>query len=106
MYRLSQGKHPISALELKRSLGVRYPTAYCLKQKILCATDAAESCKKRQNRVEIDDAYARGASHPGADTWSREDNFGMNFPGHFPAPFLETAIKSTLALFSEMGPWG
>nr|WP_244432621.1 hypothetical protein [Holophaga foetida] len=36
MYRLSHGKHSISALELKRYLGVRYPTAYYLKQKILC----------------------------------------------------------------------
>ncbi len=65
MYRLSQGKHSISALELKRCLGVRYPTAYYLKQKILCATDAAEAGRTRQNRVEIDDAYAGGATHEG-----------------------------------------
>lgn len=52
MYRLSQGKHSISALELKRCLGVRYPTAYYLKQKILCATDAAEAGRTLQNRVE------------------------------------------------------
>ena len=63
MYRLSQGKHSISALELKRCLGVRYPTAYYLKQKILCATDAAEVSRTLQNRVEIDDAYAGGATH-------------------------------------------
>jgi transposase-like protein len=65
MYRLSQGKHSISALELKRCLGVRYPTAYYLKQKILCATDAAEAGRTLQNRVEIDDAYAGGATHDG-----------------------------------------
>ncbi|WP_005036503.1 IS1595 family transposase [Holophaga foetida] len=65
MYRLSHGKHSISALELKRYLGVRYPTAYYLKQKILCAMSAAESSRKLKDRVEIDDAYAGGATHGG-----------------------------------------
>jgi transposase-like protein len=87
MYRLSQGKHSISALELKRCLGVRYPTAYYLKQKILCATDAAESGRKLQNRVEIDDAYAGGATHEGKR--------GRGAPGK--QPFLvavETAMEN------------
>jgi hypothetical protein len=68
-------------------LGVRYPTAYYLKQKILCATNAAESCRKLQNHIEIDDAHAGGATHGGKR--------GRGSPGK--QPFLvavETAMKN------------
>ena len=57
---LSQSKNNVSALELKRQLGVSYPTAWLLKHKIMESMRRREECRQLHGRVEIDDAYLGG----------------------------------------------
>jgi hypothetical protein len=61
IYHLSQSKGGISSIELGRRLGVRQPTAWLLKQKLMQAMAIREAGKpKLAGRVEIDDAYLGG----------------------------------------------
>ena len=57
---LTQSKNNVSALELKRQLGVCYRTAWLVKHKLLEAMRLAESDRQLSGRVEIDDAYLGG----------------------------------------------
>lgn len=65
MHLISQGKHSISALELKRQLGVCYETAWNIKQKILTVMTEREEHTRLHGRVEVDDAYMGGEHHEG-----------------------------------------
>ena len=61
MHLLTQAKNNVSALELKRHLGVRYKAAWLMKHKLMRAMGAREAHKpKLEGRVEIDDAYLGG----------------------------------------------
>jgi transposase-like protein len=61
IYHLSQSKGGISSIELARRLGVRQPTAWLMKHKLMRAMADREAQKpKLQGRVEIDDAYLGG----------------------------------------------
>jgi transposase-like protein len=60
MQLLTQSKNNVSALELKRQLGVCYRTAWLLKHKLLEAMRLAEAGRQLTGRVEIDDAYLGG----------------------------------------------
>lgn len=60
MHLLSQSKNSISALELKRHLGVRYKTAWLLKHKLMQVMTLREDSRQLDGRVEIDDAYLGG----------------------------------------------
>jgi transposase-like protein/ribosomal protein L37AE/L43A len=61
IYHLSQSKGGISSVELGRRLGVRQPTAWLLKQKLMQAMALREAAKpKLGGRVEVDDAYLGG----------------------------------------------
>ena len=60
MQLLTQAKNNVSALELKRQIGVCYRTAWLLKHKVLEAMRLAESGRQLTGRVEIDDAYLGG----------------------------------------------
>ena len=65
IYHLTQGKNGISSIELARRLGVRQPTAWLVKHKLMRAMAAREAGKpKLAGRVEIDDAYL-GGERPG-----------------------------------------
>ena len=55
-----QSKNNVSALELKRQLGVCYRTAWLLKHKIMEAMRLREDSRELDGRVEIDDAYLGG----------------------------------------------
>jgi transposase-like protein len=57
---LTQSKNNVSALELKRQLGVCYRTAWLVKHKLLEAMRLAESDRQLTGRVEVDDAYLGG----------------------------------------------
>jgi len=57
---LTQAKNNVSALELKRQLGVCYRTAWLLKHKIMEAMRLREDARELDGRVEIDDAYLGG----------------------------------------------
>ena len=60
MYLLTQHKNAISALALKRQLGVSYKTAWLLKQKLMQTMAQRDARYLLQGRVEIDDAYLGG----------------------------------------------
>src|SRR4030095_10000937 len=66
LYHLSQSKGGISSIELGRRLGVKQPTAWLVKHKLMRAMADREAEKpKLQGRVEIDDAYLGGARSGG-----------------------------------------
>jgi transposase-like protein len=61
IYHLTQSKGGISSVELGRRLGVKQPTAWLVKHKLMRAMAAREAGKpKLEGRVEIDDAYLGG----------------------------------------------
>src|SRR5919206_1229768 len=65
IYHLTQSKGGISSIELGRRLGVRQPTAWLVKHKLMRAMAAREADKpKLAGRVEMDDAYL-GGERPG-----------------------------------------
>jgi transposase-like protein len=61
MHLITQAKNNVSALELKRHLGVSYPTAWLMKHKIMEVMRLREDGRRLTGRVEIDDAYLGGA---------------------------------------------
>lgn len=73
MYLLTSTKTNLSALELKRHLGVCYRTAWTIKHKLMTVMDERESHRTLDGRVEIDDAYL-GGEHPGGKAGRGSDN--------------------------------
>ncbi len=65
MHLLTQSKNNVSALELKRHLGVCYKTAWLLKHKLMEVMRLREESRQLTGRVEIDDAYLGGALQGG-----------------------------------------
>jgi len=60
IYFISQGKKGISALELKRSLGISYPAAWRMKQKLMQVMMERDEQKPLSGFIELDDAYLGG----------------------------------------------
>ncbi len=60
MHLLTQAKNNVSALELKRHLGVSYPTAWLVKHKLMEVMRLREDSRRLTGRVEIDDAHLGG----------------------------------------------
>lgn len=60
IYLLSQAKTGLSALALKRQVGVSYPTAWLLHQRINRAMAAQDSTHRLSGAVQLDDAYLGG----------------------------------------------
>lgn len=60
IYLISQAKTGLSSLALKRQLGVSYPTAWLLQQKICRAMGRQESTHRLSGEVQLDDAYLGG----------------------------------------------
>lgn len=60
MHLLTQSKNNVSALELKRHLGVCYKTAWLVKHKLMEVMRVREQTRQLDGRVEIDDAYLGG----------------------------------------------
>ena len=73
MQLLTQSKNNVSALELKRQLGVSYRTAWLIKHKIMQAMRLAEDGRELDGRIEIDDAYL-GGEFSGGKTGRGADN--------------------------------
>lgn len=64
MQLLTQAKNNVSALELKRQLGVSYASAWLVKHKLMQAMRVREARRTLTGRVEMDDAYL-GGERPG-----------------------------------------
>jgi len=60
MHLLTQAKNNVSALELKRHLGVRYKAAWLMKHKLLQVMYLREDTRRLDGRVEVGDAYLGG----------------------------------------------
>ncbi len=74
MQLLTQSKNNVSALELRRQLGVYYHSAWLLKHKLMEVMRLAEDDRELDGRVEIDDAYLggeRAAASPGVAARTR-----------------------------------
>lgn len=63
MYLLTQQKNAISALELKRQLGVSYNTAWSIKHKLMQTMLERDADRQLTGVIEIDDAYWGGECH-------------------------------------------
>lgn len=64
MYLISQAKTGLSALALKRHLGVSYRTAWLVQHKLMDTMSRADAQLPLQGQVLLDDAYL-GGEHPG-----------------------------------------
>jgi ribosomal protein L37AE/L43A len=64
IYLLTQSKNDIAALELSRQLGVKWDTAWLIKQKLMEAMRQRNHIYKLAGDVQIDDAYL-GGERPG-----------------------------------------
>jgi ribosomal protein L37AE/L43A len=64
IYLLTQSKNDIAALELARQLGVKWDTAWLIKQKLMEAMRQRNHIYKLEGEVQIDDAYL-GGEKPG-----------------------------------------
>jgi hypothetical protein len=60
LYLLGQAKTNLSALSLKRTLGVSYPTAWLIKHKVMQTMAERDEGCTLDGRVEVDDAYLGG----------------------------------------------
>jgi len=65
MYLLTQNKTNLSALELKRFIGVSYRSAWRMKHKLMQVMFEREQSTKLSERVELDDAYLGGENEGG-----------------------------------------
>lgn len=73
IYLISQAKTGMSALELKRHLGVSYPTAWLMHHKIMTAMVSREAEHRLSGAVQIDDAYL-GGERPGGKPGRGSEN--------------------------------
>lgn len=70
---VTQNKNHVSALELKRHLGVCYRTAWRIKQKLMQVMYEREKTTVLSGRVEVDDAYL-GGKKPGGKVGRGSEN--------------------------------
>ena len=61
IYRMSQGKKGISAVQLSKEIGVGYPTAWLMQHKIRQAMAEGEQATRLRGLVEVDEGYVGGA---------------------------------------------
>jgi hypothetical protein len=60
IYLISQAKTGLSALALKRYLGVSYPTAWLIQHKLMEAMSERETKYTLSGQIQVDDAYFGG----------------------------------------------
>ncbi|MCP5019747.1 MAG: IS1595 family transposase [Ketobacter sp.] len=65
MFLVTQTKNGVSALELKRHLGVSYCTAWSIKHKLMQVMKEREDGQTLQGIIQMDDAYWGGERHGG-----------------------------------------
>jgi hypothetical protein len=58
---ISRAKTGLSALALKRQLGVSYPTAWLLQHKLMQAMNEHESASALSGEIQVDDVHLGGA---------------------------------------------
>ena len=81
MHLLTQAKNNVSALELKRHLGVCYKTAWLMKHKLMEVMRQREDTRVLDGRVEIDDAYLGGERSGGKSGRGSENKVAVHRRG-------------------------
>ena len=123
IYLISQAKTGLSALALKRQLGVSYPTAWLLHQKINRAMATQDATHQLSGTVQLDDAYLGGERTGGKVGRGSENKVpfvaavSVNDHGHpmfiklnvvrgFTSEAISKWAKSNLAPGNERGGFG
>jgi len=110
MYLLTQQKNGISALELKRQLGVSYQTAWSMKHKLLQVMLERDAQYRLSGVVELDDVYWGGECHgqtPGRGSPNKTPFVAALSKSHDGHPMalrmdvVESFRKSELAAWGE-----
>ena len=108
MYFMTQTKNNVSALELKRLIGVCYRTAWRVKHKLAQVMSEREESTILSGRVEVDDAYL-GGEYPGGKAGRGSENkvpfvaaVETNDQGH-PMRAVFTPVKSFTSV--EIATW-
>ena len=78
IYLISQAKTGLSALALKRYLGVSYPTAWLIQHKLMEAMSERETKYTLSGQVQIDDAYFDGELSGGKAGRGSENKVSLN----------------------------
>lgn len=65
IYRMSQGKKGVSALQLGKEIGVSYPTAWLMAHKIRKAMADREQGRQLRGLIEVDEGYVGGKERGG-----------------------------------------
>lgn len=73
IYFISQAKTGLSALALKRHLGVSYPTAWLIHHKLMQAMVEREQCYVLEGQIQLDDSYL-GGEHCGGKAGRGSEN--------------------------------
>ena len=73
IYLISQAKTGLSALALKRHLGVSYPTAWLMQHKLMQAMTQRDTIYTLKGVVQVDDAYL-GGEHSGGTAGRGSEN--------------------------------
>ena len=108
MHLLSQAKTGLSALALKRQLGVSYPTAWLMHHKLMGVMAAREDCHLLRGQVQMDDAYLGGERAGGKPGRGSENKVpfvaavSVSAQGH-PSFIKLTPIKGFTR--AEIGKW-
>lgn len=79
IYLMTQSKNDIAALELMRQLGVRYDTAWLMKQKLMAVMLERNGQRRLAGLVQIDDAYLGGEKG-----WNEGGKRGRGSPNKIP----------------------
>lgn len=79
IYLMTQSKNDVAALELMRQLGVRYDTAWLVKQKLMAAMLERNRQHPLAGEVQIDDAYLGGELK-----WAEGGKRGRGSPNKLP----------------------
>lgn len=87
IYLMTQSKNDIAALELMRQLGVKYDTAWLLKQKLMAAMLERNSQRKPSGLVQLDDACLGGEKR-----WGEGGKRGRGSPNKI--PFIAAAVAT------------
>lgn len=109
IYLISQAKTGLSALQLKRDIGVSSPTAWLMHHKIMSAMTAREAQHQLSGAVRVDDAYLGGERTGGKPGRGSENKIpfvaavSLNDEGHprfakfTPVPRFTNQVISTWA---------
>lgn len=79
IYLMTQSKNDIAALELMRQVGVKYDTAWLMKQKLMSVMLERNGQHRLSGQVQIDDAYLGGEMR-----WSEGGKRGRGSPNKVP----------------------